>query len=212
MRKSAMIVPTIPPDGRTVAAYDREVAHVEAVLEEIREELRGGGYDATDEQVLNVAFTKDWLENHERGKLATIEGPAKLLLQDMAAAKVSALAARLDDLRVQVVGAGLVTDEGRIALHLKRGDIESIGGKLRVTSARRSQFIDDQTRRLDDAEAEAYAELYDIVPRLKRLKERGFAVATIVEGRVGRADWQHGVPGVDGLERDVIKFKYQKIR
>ena len=210
--KKAMIVPTIAPDSRLLAAYDREVSFVEAALAGIRDELRGGGYDATDEQVLNVAFVPGWLESYERGKLARIEGPAKVLLQDMAVAKVAPLAARLDDLRIQIAGAGLVTDEGRIALHLERSDIERVGGKMKVSSARRAQFIDEHTRRLDDEEAEVYIILADVLPKLKSIKRKGWAVTTIVEGRVGRDSWQHGVEGLEGLEKDVIKYKIPKVR
>lgn len=210
--KKSMIVPVIPPDARMLAAYDREVGNVETVLVEIRDELRGGGYDATDEQVLNVAFVPGWLESFERGKLATVASPARELLADVAVAKVSALSARLDDLRIQVAGAGFVHDEERFFLGLQRSDIESRGGVLKVSAARRARFVDEHTRVLNDEEAACYIELADILPRLKKQKELGFSVVQIVDGRVGRADWQHGVPGLEGLERDVIKYKYPKIK
>ena len=211
--KKQMVVPDILPDSRTMAAYDREVGRVGALLVELRNELTAAGYDATDMAVLSAAFVPGWLEEFERGKLAGVDSPARVLLEDMAVAKIAPLAARIDDIRIQIAGAGFVNDSGEACpLNLVCTDIERVDGELKVKAERRARFIAEHTRVLSDDEARAYIEFADILPRLQDLKNKGFAVCNIVEGRVGRAEWQKGVEGVQGLEYDVTIYKFPKTK
>lgn len=211
--KKQMIVPDILPDARTMAAYDREAGRVEALLVELRNELTAAGYDATDMAVLSAAFVPGWLDEFERSKLAGVDSPARVLLEDMAVAKIAPLAARVDDIRIQIAGAGFVANnDEHCFLKLVCTDIERIDGELRIKPEHRARFIAEHTIVLTDDEARAYIELADILPRLQSLKNKGFVVCNIVEGRVGRAEWQKGVEGVQGLEYDVIKYKYPKIK
>ena len=191
--KKITTIPEIAPDPRLVAAYDKLASEVEAMLEEIRLELRGGGYEGTDAEVLGAALTEGWLEGVERAKLASVEAPARGLLEGVALAKVAPLAARLEEIRKSIAGAIVQYDGVIYPLWLKYNDLVNVKGVLRLKPSRRERFIDDMTRRLTEEEVAAYREFYDIIPRLKSLKGKGWVIWRIVEQFVGRFDFQNGV-------------------
>ena len=203
-------IPTIPPSPRLLGAYDKGISDVEAMLESIRSELRGGGYEGSDAEVLAAAFVPGWIESVERSKLESMASPAKELLQDLASARIAPLAARLEEIHKDLAGMAVCYEDVIYPLSLKSNDFESVGGMLKVKASRRAKFIEDMTRTLDESEAKAYAEFTDILPRLQALKVAGWNVAIIVEGRCGKYAFQKGVPGTEGLAEDVIKFRYPK--
>ena len=202
------MIPAIAPEGRIVGAYDRLVGEVEARLEDIRSELRGAGYDGTDAEVLNTAFQPDYIEGVERAKLDNVEGPVRELLEGVALAKVAPLVARCEELSKDITHAGLRLEDGRYyPLWLKYNDFENVGGVLHVKPSRRDRFIDDNTRRLTEAEQDAYIKFAGILPTLKELKAAGWHVQRIVDDALGHFDFQQGFDlNGEELAKAVCKF------
>lgn len=202
-------IPAILPDARLMARYDECCREVEAALEGIRLELRAAGMDDSDLATMSAAFTEGYIESATVNKLASskVDGPARELLESLALAKVQPLAARIDELRQDISGAGFQYDGAAYHLNLKATDIAPADGVLKIRPEHRQSFVEANTRFLTEEEQHAFKVFYDAIPKLQELRADGWHVLRILEPFCPHLDFLKPSGNSDDLARAVVTFR-----
>lgn len=193
----------IMPDARMLARYDEQVRLAEDALVSIHSELEKAGYEPNELMTMAAAFTPGWVEDYEVRRLDGVDDRVRPLLVDMAKKKAAPLSATINEMAKVIKQAGFECDGAHYAINLKPTDFH----QMKVKPEHRQSFIVANTRYLDDQERRVYDELADIIPRLQHIKQDGWNIVPLVVGRVGRLDFEKGVPGTEHLAEDVVKYK-----
>ena len=196
-------------DKRALNRYNNEISIINGEVAHLAELLRDNDKPCDNLSVLAVLFIgSGWLRSEAEKKLDAVTDPlVKTVLKDYIPQMPESFTDEIETIRKRVLGAVVEVSDILVPLRLLETDFAVIDGKLVVSPEHRTRFEQSITHELTPEEEDAYNTLATVIPELKRLKSRGWNIMPLLEGRIGRADWQNGVPGVEHLAEDILKYK-----
>ena len=194
-------------DKRAMARYDAEIRLVNESVATLTEVLKDDGRPYDSMSVLSCIFVDGWLQDENEKRLEGITDPVvKGLLREFIPAVPDSFIGKVDGIRRRILGASVEVSDVRTPLRLKSTDFTVKDGDLVVSPDHRVRFEKSITHELTPEEQDAYDIFSKCIPQLKSLKSQGWNVVPMLEGRLGKFDFQDGVPGLDGLAEDVVRF------
>ena len=195
-------------DKRAMQRYDAEIRLVNEQIATLADLLKDNGRPFDNLTLLSVIFVPGWLENEDAKRVDAITDPiVKGLLRDFIPALPESFTEAVEVIRKRILGAVVLVNDIATPMALTEKDFTVIDGELRVSPDHRVRFEKSITHELTESEMEAYNILADCLPKLKALKAQGWNIMPVLEGRIGRLPSQDGVPGLEHLVEDVVKYR-----
>ena len=195
-------------DNRAMMRYDAEIRLINEQITHLGELLRENGKPHDNLSILSALFVDGWIEGEEMKRLDGIIDPVvKSILREFIPQMPESFTEMVGFIRNRILGATVIVNDIAVPLSFRETDFINEGGVLMVSPEHRKRFEASITHELTPDEMKAYTVLADAIPELKMLKSEGWSVIPLLEGRIGRYDFQEGVDGLEHLAEDVCKYR-----
>ena len=195
-------------DSRAMMRYDSEIRVINEQIATLGELLKENGKPHDNLSILSAIFVDGWIEGEEMKRLDGIIDPVvKSILREFIPQMPESFTEMVGFIRNRILGATVIVNDIATPLSLRETDFVNEGGVLMVSPEHRKRFEASITHELTPDEMKAYTVLAGAIPELKMLKSEGWSVIPLLEGRIGRYDFQEGVDGLEHLAEDVCKYR-----